>query len=111
MTKNLTDLDAEVKQYGGHTSSDRFEFEEGANKMRVLTFPVILATHFIGGKGGTAVICVGIDEGCPFHGDKAPKDDKGNEKAPSLKLVSYIIDRRDDKVKLAELPLSVRKRA
>ena len=107
MTRNLNDLGDEAKKYGVSGGSDRFEFAVGANKMRVLTFPEIIATHFWG-KGVPAVICVGIDEGCPFHGEKAPKDDKGNEKSPSLKLVCYIIDRKDGKVKLAELPLSVR---
>lgn len=109
MTRNLSDLDADAKKYGGNVSSDRFEFVRGKNIIRVLTFPEIIATHFIGPGGKTAVVCVGIDEGCPFHGEGAPKDERtGNEKAPSLKLVSYIVDRKDGKVKLAELPLSVR---
>lgn len=108
MARSLDELDAQTKQYGGATSGDRFEFKKGVNKMRILVFPEILATHFLGGKGGTAAICIGIEEGCPYHGDKAPRDDKGNEKLPSLKLCTYIIDREDGKVKLAELPLSVR---
>jgi hypothetical protein len=109
MQKSLQDLDADVRKYGGSVSSDRFEFSKGANKMRVLTFPEIIATHFLGAGGKTAVVCVGVDEGCPYHGEGAPKDERtGADKAPSLKLVSYVIDRRDGKVKLAELPLSVR---
>lgn len=104
----LSDLDSDIKKYGGSTGSDRFEFNKGVNKIRVLNFPAIIATHFWG-PGVPAVICVGIDEGCPYHGDNAPKDEKtGNEKSPSLKLVTYIVDRKDGKVKLAELPLSVR---
>ncbi len=59
----------------------------------------MLATHFFG-KGNPSAICVGIDEGCPYH--------KEEEKRPSIKLVTYIIDRSDEnKVKLAELPLSI----
>lgn len=100
MTKNLDQLDDQIKGYGGNVSSDRFEFKEGENRMRILTFPEVLATHFVGGRGGTAHTCVGIEDGCKFHGVE--------DKAPSLKLVSYIIDRVDGKVKLAELPLSVR---
>lgn len=97
---NLDSLDKDIQKYGAGSKSDRFEFEKGPNKIRILNFPAILATHFIGGKGGTAVICTGIDEGCKYHGE--------GEKNPSLKLVTYVIDRRDGKVKLAELPLSIR---
>lgn len=96
----LDTLDAQMKQYGAGGQSDKYEFVRGANRLRILNFPAILATHFIGGKGGTAVICVGIEEGCQHH-----KDD---DKNPSLKLVTYVIDRKDGKIKLAELPLSVR---
>lgn len=97
---NLNNLDEQMKQYGARGQSDKFEFVQGANKIRILNFPAILATHFIGGKGGTAVICVGIDNGCKYHRD--------TDISPNLKLVSYVIDRKDGKVKLAELPLSVR---
>lgn len=106
--RNLSDLDAEAKKYGGNTGSDKFDLKKGPNILRVLTFPEIIATHFFG-KGSPSVVCVGIEQGCQFHGAGAPKDEKtGKEKAPSLKLAVYIIDRVDGKVKLAELPLSVR---
>jgi len=108
MQKNLQDLDAEIKKYGGDKKSDHFKFEKGVNKIRILTFPTIIATHFFG-KKVPAVVCVGIDNGCKFHGETAPKDEKtGDPKAPTLKLVSYIIDRKDGKVKLAEMPISIR---
>lgn len=107
--KSLNDLDTEARSYGGGQSqSNMFEFKKGANKIRILYFPVILATHFFG-KGNPSTICVGIDEGCKFHGEGAPKDEKtGNPKSPSLKLITYVIDREDSRVKLAELPLSIR---
>lgn len=98
--KSLSDLDKEVKQYGGSTGSDMFEFKRGKNEVRILNFPTILATHFIGGKGGTAAICYGIDEGCPYH--------KGGEDKPGLKMIAYVLDRADGLIKLAELPLSIR---
>lgn len=106
--KNLKDLDKDMEKYGS-ARSDRFEFEEGPNKVRILNFPAILATHFIpSGMKINAFICVGIDEGCPYHG-KDPQSEKGeNYKNPTLRLVTYVIDRRDGKVKLAEIPLSVR---
>lgn len=109
MTKTLDELDKQAEQYGGGRTggSDFFEFQEGKNVLRILNFPEILATHFFG-PGKSSVICIGIEEGCKFHGENAPKDDKGNEKRPSLKLITYVIDRSDSKVKLAELPLSIR---
>lgn len=99
MTKTLDDLDIETRKYGaGNTGI--FEFKRGQNKMRILTFPEVLATHFFG-VGVSSITCIGVDEGCPYH--------KDTDKRPSLKLVSYIIDRADDnKIKLAELPLSIR---
>lgn len=110
MARDLSELDKAASQYGGTTGggSDFFKFKQGKNIIRILNFPEVLATHFIGGRGGTAVICIGIDEGCKYHGDEAVKDEKGEEKKPSLKLVSYVIDRADGTIKLAELPLSIR---
>lgn len=103
---NLKDLDKDMQQYGARTSSDMFEFKKGVNRIRILNFPTILATHFFG-KGVPSHVCTGMDEGCPFHG-KNPDDKEKDYKSPSLKLVTYIIDRMDGKVKLAELPLSLR---
>lgn len=93
------DINAEAKKYGGGgTNSDFFQFEKGVNKMRILVQPKVIAFHFFG-KGEKPDVCVGIDEGCPHH--------KETDKKPSIKLATYIIDRKDDKVKLAELPLSI----
>ena len=93
-------INQEAREYGGGGQSDKFEFDrEGVYRMRILCMPKVLATHFFG-KGNPSTICVGIEKGCPFH-----KEDAVNK--ASLKLVTYIIDRKDSKVKLAELPLSV----
>lgn len=99
---SLDELDKQADQYGGSKKSDKFEFNKKVKtvtQMRLLNFPAILATHFFG-KGNPSVICVGMDNGCTYH--------KSEDKAPSLKLVTYIVDRTDGNVKLAELPLSVR---
>lgn len=98
MAKFLDDIQNESKKYGA-ASSDRFEFKKGVNRIRILVQPKVLATHFFG-EGMPSVVCVGIDEGCKYHGEK--------DKRPSIKLVTYILDRDDaNKLKLAELPLSI----
>lgn len=106
----MQEIQAEQKKYGSGRG-EFFEFEEkGVYKMRILHQPKVVATHFFG-KGNPAVVCVGIDEGCPHH--------KGDDKKPSIKLATYIIDRNDQEaakkaglaipaaVKMAELPLSL----
>lgn len=104
-TKDI--LNQANQEYGGG-SSGFFKFEKsGVFKLRLLTKPVALATHFFG-KGQPSHICYGAEKGCPFHGEGAPKDDKGNEKKPNVKFVMYVIDYLDNaKVKLAEIPYSV----
>ncbi len=94
----MDDIKNEQKKYGSGPG-DYFEFEnKGVYRIRILNQPKVVATHFFG-KGNPSVVCVGIDEGCPFH--------KGDEKKPSIKLATYVIDRKDGKVKMAELPLSL----
>ena len=89
----------ESKKYGAGGSSEYFNFsEKGVYKLRILHQPKTVATHFFG-KGNPSVVCVGIDEGCEYH--------KEDIKKPSIKLATYVIDRTDGKVKMAELPLSV----
>lgn len=96
----MDDVKQESKKYGGTSDANYFKFEEkGLYRMRILTKPTVIATHFFG-KGSPSVVCVGIDEGCTFHGEK--------DKRPSIKLATYVIDRADeDKIKMAELPLSI----
>lgn len=98
MTNFQEKIQEESKKYGASQTSSLFEFQKGVNKIRILTHPEVLATHFFG-KGNPAVVCVGIEEGCPHH---KPESDR-----PSLKLITYVIDRNDGNVKLAELPLSI----
>jgi hypothetical protein len=102
MSNNFIDkINEEAKQYGGGGSSMLFSFKElgeGTYKVRVLCQPAILATHFFG-PGQPSVVCVGIDKGCSFH--------KQDDKKASIKLITYVIDRTNDEIKLAELPLSL----
>lgn len=95
----MDNMKEDMKQYGGGSSSgDYFEFDQpGVYRMRLLVQPKTIAYHFP--PQGRPDTCVGIDEGCKHHGEDAKK--------PTLRLVTYIIDRKDGKVKRAELPLSV----
>lgn len=104
----VDDINKDAQQYGGSAGSgSTFQFERaGTYRMRILTKPKVLATHFFG-RGNPSVICVGKDNGCKFHGD-AMKDKDGKEAKPSIKLMTYVILRDDNNsVKLAELPLSI----
>lgn len=94
----MEDIKQESKKYGSG-DSNYFKFEEkGVYRIRILNQPKVVATHFFG-KGNPSVVCVGIDEGCQYH--------KETDKKPSIKLCTYVIDRKDGKVKMAELPLSI----
>lgn len=80
-------LDAELesnKEYNSKRADDWFKFKEGDNTFRVLTEPVMLFEKF---KVG---ICY---TDCGYQG--------------SPRLLTYILDRADNKVKLAKLPYTL----
>jgi len=94
-------------QYGaGAGGANYFKFKEGKNKIRILLEGEIIATHFVGGKGYT---CFGIKEGCPYHGENAPKNDDGSARKPAAKLITYVLDRNSEDAhpQQAEIPYSV----
>lgn len=106
---NINDqLNQSSKEYGVGSATNYFKFQRGDNRLRILTAGEVLATHFFG-KGVKASTCYGIEKGCPFHGDKAPKDPEGKEKKPSIKYVCYVIDVNDktQSIQLADLPFSI----
>lgn len=94
----LDDINNESKNYGGGARSDFFQFEKGLNRIRIMAKPKVIAFHFFG-KGQKPDVCVGIEEGCPHHG--------GDKDKATIKLATYVIDRKDGRIKLAELPLSI----
>lgn len=98
-------LNQSQKEYGTGMKTNYFRFEEGDNRIRVLTAGEVIATHFFG-KGQKASTCYGQDKGCPFHGDKAPKNEKGQERKASIKYTCYVMD-KDEFIQLADLPYSV----
>lgn len=95
------------ERYGAGAGGDSyFKFKKGENRIRILEEGEMLATHFVGGKGYT---CFGVKEGCPHHGEGAPRNEDGSPKKPSVKLITYVLDRgeKDQKPKQAEIPYSV----
>ncbi len=75
--------------------TDYFKFQEGLNKIRVLSKGEVLAEHF---KLG---ICFGMEKGCPFHTEEY-------KLTPArIKWLMWIIDRSDNKIKLAKMPYGV----
>lgn len=95
----MDDVKAESKRYGGGGDANYFKFEDkGVYKIRILNQPKVIATHFFG-KGNPSVVCIGVDDGCEYH--------KDSDKRPSIKLATYVVDRKDGKIKMAELPLSI----
>lgn len=100
-------LKADAERYGLNSSSndDWFSFEEGENRVRILTLGEVLPEHFKHGY------CIGKDEGCTFRGDV--KDKHGNvvEKnvhtKPTVKWLLWVIDRKDGKIKLAKFSYKV----
>lgn len=96
-----------AEEHGLSGGADFFNFSKSGDfKIRVLTLPVAMATHFFG-KGVKGSICYGADKGCPFHGVN-PNDENGEYyKNPTVKFSAYVLDRADGNVKLGELPWSV----
>lgn len=98
----MDDIKNKSEKYGAKTGSDGssfYQFKEGLNRIKILAQPEVIAFHFFG-QGQKPAVCIGVDEGCPYHTEEYQK--------PTLKLATYILDRDDgDKIKIAELPLSI----
>ena len=99
---------AETK-YDVGGGGDWFKFQKGVNKIRVLaSSSEPIANHFIGENGSSKnVVCIGKNEGCPFHGKDAPVGKDGKPKKPSIKYLMYIIDRKNDAIRLVSVAYSV----
>jgi len=93
---NFGEKAREVEKEHG-VGGEYFKIKEGDNIVRVLSGYEVIASHFIG-TGERRPVCFGKDKGCPFHGE-------GDEPA-GIKCVFWVIDRADDKIKIAEMPYS-----
>lgn len=75
---------------------DKYKFEEGENRIRVLSPGEPTASHFQNKKFlGT---CYGVEKGCPFHIGQY------KDTLSRVKFLMYIIDRKDNQIKLANMP-------
>jgi len=105
---SFPDIKKGAAMFGGG-NSDFYKFEEGDNRVRILAIAdEPIAKHFVAKKG---VTCVGIENGCPLHGENAPMDEKsGKPRSPSIKYMAYIVDREEpNNIRLADLPYSLMK--
>ncbi len=101
------DLERDSKELGTG-GNDFFKFESKTlSKIRILTLPRVIASHFFG-KGSKPAICYGQDKGCPFHERNDDNDDDYGKL--SVKYVAYVLDRKDNKVKVADLPYTIMKK-
>lgn len=63
-------LEQDSKEYS-YGKSQYFKFEEGDNKVRILSPGIVVGQHYLG-KNTKPAVCVGEKEGCPHHGDNLP---------------------------------------
>lgn len=95
-------FDEETKKMGfNQTKSDWFKLEEGDNKIRILTESEPLTKHF-DPLTRKSSICIGKKRLCP-----GCMIDDGNR--PSTKFLMWVIDRRTNEIKIAELGYSITK--
>jgi len=100
MTYNFNEqIKGTEKKYGvGGNQDEYFNFEKGDNRIRILTPNEPYGYHYLG-KGAKSPVCYGQDKGCPHHGEDAPK--------VNVKWCGYVLDKKDDKIKIAMFPHTV----
>jgi hypothetical protein len=98
-------LEKDADTYNIGSGSGYYNIEEGnENIARVLTEGQVFAKHYLG-KGVISPICYGQDKGCPIM-----DEDSGTHSTKlSIKYALYVIDKKDNEVKLATFPYSVMK--
>jgi len=98
MAKDFSQFDEVAKEHGQGGSADGwFRFQDGENKIRIVSGFEPLGKHF-DAKTKKSTVCVGKDKGCVFH--------EGDTRTP-VKYLTWIIDRADGEIKIAELPYTV----
>jgi len=91
---------AETYNIGKGGKDGWLTLETGDNKVRIVSEYEVLAKHWSGKK---AVICVGKEHGCILC--KTAEGEKPNK--PVAKFLLWVIDRKDNKLKIAELGWTV----
>jgi hypothetical protein len=77
------------------SSSKYLKLHEGENKIRIVSEAGVMGKHWIEKK---TIICIGKDEGCSGC-------ETGNDPKPVW--LCYVIDRTDNKIKLAEFGYTI----
>lgn len=96
-----TEKAAQEYGFGG-----RFKFQEGDTRVRVLASALEpIATHFL--PSNKPAICIGVRNGCPYHGNGAIFDKEGKEKKASIKYPMYLLLRDIESITYAEVPYSI----
>lgn len=91
-------IDEQMNEYGGAPQSTAyFQLSEGANKIRVLSKGVVIASHWVGQKFYT---CFGKAKGCQYPHERENLN---------LKFLHWVIDRKDETTKLARFPYTIEK--
>ena len=93
---NLNDTIQEGLDKYGTTSGGWFKFEDGDNKMRVLTMPAVMGQHF--SPGGYKGICIGAEDNC--EGCK-------EETKATPRWLTWILDYKDNELKLIKFPYKI----
>lgn len=113
------ELEKANSQYGGSSSSNFYKVDEGNNNViRILTEGSIYAKQFMGMKNYRTLY--GKEKGDPLRQPDdsdanktgrliVPVNEKGQASKPSIISVVYILDRKDGKIKVAELSYSIMK--
>ncbi len=85
-------VDSHEAMFPQEANSEWFKITEGENRIRILSDGEMIFEHF---KRG---VCIGKEEGCPvcMEGEK-----------PSMRVLFWILDHKDGKVKLAKLPYMI----
>jgi hypothetical protein len=102
-------LNEAQEEYGTGGGSNFYKFQNGKNRIRILAGGGVIANHWMEGR---TKVCFGIKNGCPYHGEGAIKNAKGEEVKPTAKTIVYVLDKRAEpyQIKLLEMPWSVTKK-
>lgn len=107
----FNEFDKVSSQYGQSRGSDWWRIEFGDNKVRLLSADFeVLARHY-NPSTNKSTVCFGKDKGCKI--DTKVKDEKTGDfrsvHKPNVKYLVWLIDRKDNTIKIGELPYTVAK--
>lgn len=95
---NFNESLKEAEKEYGIGNNKKFKWEEGANRIRVLTHGEPVASHFMG-KGQKSITCIGKENGCSYH--------EGDSEKPTVKFIMHVINRDKGGIQTAYMPYTV----